>query len=360
MDKGVAMSQPLIYTGTIQPTPEEQKEKQLYPYLPDDELRDAVNLAIYLERPLLLKGEPGSGKTRLAHAVAYEFSQKYCEDGEAWPFYFWPIKSTSRALDGLYTYDAVEHLRDAQLKKEKKVQKYIRFGKLGDAFRQEKYRPIVLIDEIDKADIDFPNDLLIEIEDPSFEVQQTGEKITAAHKPIIFITSNDEKDLPDAFLRRCLFHYIEFPERAQLERIIAHRFPDHNPALAKKAVSQFLALRAEMSADKQAGKKVSTSELLDWIQALHRNLAPDEAPGEAAPLDAREREALLAQFEAADPAQKLMLDQVLALLENGRLPFLGVLLKSWEDYRAYLGRLHKEQEEQEAQAANEAESEAAA
>ncbi len=291
-------SHSLEYTGTKQPNPMEGM-----PYLPSRELVEAVNLAIYLERPLLLKGEPGCGKTQLASAVAFELGL---------PLRNWYVKSTSRARDGLYTYDAVGRLRDAQLAgsgrlTEEQMQKaddpvtYVRWGPLGHAFLNEQ-RTVVLIDEIDKADIDFPNDLLLELDKQQFLVEETGEEITAKVPPIVFITSNDEKDLPDAFLRRCLFHFVEFPKHDRLIQIILSRFPSAPEELVDQAVSRFLELREEMKRDKgESGKKVSTSELIDWFQVLRR-YPKDEALGHL----------------------------------GGQLPFPGVLLKSWEDHIRYL------------------------
>ncbi|MEM9088956.1 MAG: MoxR family ATPase, partial [Cyanobacteria bacterium P01_F01_bin.53] len=206
--------QQLQYTGTVQPSPGEHDlntDRLLTPYLPSEALVESVNLAIFLQRPLLIKGEPGCGKTRLAQAVAYELGL---------PLETWYVKSTSRAQDGLYVYDTVARLRDAQLSSSlgiddltrvKTAGAYIRWGPLGRAF-QNKQKTVVLIDEIDKADIDFPNDLLLEIDELRFTVEETESEVRASIPPIVLITSNDEKDLPDAFLRRCLFHYLEFPE----------------------------------------------------------------------------------------------------------------------------------------------------
>ncbi|MFB2837804.1 AAA family ATPase [Floridanema evergladense] len=295
----------LEYTGKVQPKPGELdgKGQPLYPYLPSPNLVEAVNLAIYLKRPLLLKGEPGCGKTRLARAVAYELRLD---------FEVWNVKSTSRARDGLYIYDAVGRLRDAQLAASgrltpEQIQQidnpatYVRWGPLGRAFQNEK-RTVVLIDEIDKADIDFPNDLLVELDEQRFTVEETGQEIKAKVAPIVFITSNDEKDLPDAFLRRCLFQYVEFPDKQRLIEIMNALFPATPELLVNKAVESFLELREEMRKDKgDSGKKVSTSELIDWFRVLRRY--PEEK--------------ILAQL-------------------NGKLPYGSVLLKSWSDHIRYL------------------------
>lgn len=289
------------YTKEVQPEPEEYGKDGLFPYLPSDELVEAVNLTVFLEkRPLLIKGDPGSGKTRLAQHVAFVLGL---------PYEAWYIKSTSRARDGLYTYDAVRRLHDAQLAHLDEARRdrvdepwnYIRLGPLGRAFRNEQ-RTVVLIDEIDKADIDFPNDLLLELDEQRFIIEETGEEIRAQAPPIVFITSNDEKELPDAFLRRCLFHYIEFPSPAQLVAIVDAHFPSTSPDLVEAVTGRFLDLRQQMEQDKgKARKKVSTSELLDWI-------------------------AVMRQYPE---------DEILAKLE-GVLPYPEVLLKSWEDHLRYL------------------------
>ncbi|MEO0648519.1 MAG: MoxR family ATPase, partial [Cyanobacteria bacterium J06650_10] len=257
----------LHYTGRQQPTVGETDSdgRSLYPYLPNEDLIEAVNLTLQLGRPLLLKGEPGCGKTRLAYDVAYELRL---------PFEPWYIKSTSRARDGLYTYDTVGRLRDAQLAAGSMIKPedlsrisdpatYVKWGAIGRAFRNVQ-QTVVLIDEIDKADIDFPNDLLLELDESRFLVEETGDVIKANHRPIVLITSNDEKALPNAFLRRCLFHYVTFPSDERLVEIIQRFFPETSPSLARAAIDRFSALRQEMSKEK-AGKKVSTSELIDWF-----------------------------------------------------------------------------------------------
>jgi MoxR-like ATPase len=266
---------------------------------------EAVNLAIVLNRPLLLQGEPGCGKTKLAQVVAHQLDL---------PYLCWNIKSTSQAQDGLYHYDNLRRLRDAQLLALNRVtdvkeveqmsdpKTYRTWGKLGEAFQNDR-RTVLLIDEIDKADIDFPNDLLLELDEKRFIVPETGEEIEAKQPPIIFITSNQERDLPDAFLRRCLFHYIEFPAQDRLIEIIRARFnvePDNQ--LMDVAVERFLELREFLQEEKgESSKKVSTSELIDWFEVLRRDSE----------------------------------DEILAQLD-GQLPYLGVLLKSWEDHQRYL------------------------
>jgi MoxR-like ATPase len=225
-------------------------------YVATEDLRVAVNAAIALERPLLIKGEPGTGKTVLAHEVAAAVGAPLIE---------WHIKSTTKAQQGLYDYDAVSRLRDSQLGDErvKDIRNYIRRGKLWDAFISDK-RPVLLIDEVDKADIEFPNDLLQELDRMEFYVYETGETIKAVQRPIVMITSNNEKELPDAFLRRCFFHYIKFPDPDTMKRIVDVHFPGLKQRLLKEALTIFYELR-EVPGLK---KKPSTSELLDWLKLL--------------------------------------------------------------------------------------------
>lgn len=209
-----------------------------HPYLPEPGLVDVVNLAILLERPLLLKGAPGSGKSSLAAAIAAEFSQRYHAD---WPYEVWRVHSTSHARDGLYTYDSVARLRDAQLVAKGRhisinPERYVRYGPLGRAIINSR-RAVILIDEIDRADIDFPNDLLVELDELKFQIIETGQTITAQAKPIIIITSNDEKGLPAAFLRRCLFYYLEFPQTDRFFEIINTRFPEVEAETTESYVS---------------------------------------------------------------------------------------------------------------------------
>ncbi|MDJ0582752.1 MoxR family ATPase [Crocosphaera sp.] len=316
----------LTYRGTKRPSTEdiekfnEKTGQKLLPYLPSKELVEVVNWAIKLERPLLLKGEPGCGKTQLALAVVYELNL---------PFEPWYIKSTSSAKEGLYTFDNVARLRDAQLaalsqvpnkeqsleerglNQEEDMEKYIQFGALGKAF-QNQQKTVVLIDEIDKADLDFPNDLLLELDQKIFEVKErkTNDskrwiKAKNENCPIVFITSNDEKDLPDAFLRRCLFHYLKFPDEQQLIKIIeAHlsQEKEKNQEIIKQGIKRFIKLRNQMEIDKGKNrKKVSTSELLDWVKLII------EEPSE----------------------------NIVPQLKEGKLPFAGVLLKSYDDCQKY-------------------------
>jgi MoxR-like ATPase len=225
-------------------------------YVASDDLRVAVNASITLQRPLLIKGEPGTGKTVLAHEVAKAIGAPLIE---------WHIKSTTKAMQGLYEYDAVSRLRDSQLGDErvKDIRNYIKRGKLWDAFTLDK-RPVLLIDEIDKADIEFPNDLLLELDRMEFYVYETQEVVKASQRPIVMITSNNEKELPDAFLRRCFFHYIRFPDREIMTQIVDVHFPDLQRNLLREALNVFYDIR-EVPGLK---KKPSTSELLDWLKLL--------------------------------------------------------------------------------------------
>ncbi len=234
-------------------------------YITTQDLTVAVNAAVALEKPLLVKGEPGTGKTELAHQVARSFDA---------PLLQWHIKSTTKAQQGLYEYDAVSRLRDSQLGDARvgDVANYIKQGMLWQAFTAPK-RVVLLIDEIDKADIEFPNDLLQELDKMEFNVYETGETVRATHRPIVIITSNNEKELPDAFLRRCFFHYISFPDRSTLERIIATHLPGLKPGLLNAALTQFFEIRDT----KGLRKKPSTSEVLDWLKLLMaEDLSPEE------------------------------------------------------------------------------------
>jgi MoxR-like ATPase len=233
-------------------------------YVATDDLKVAVNAAITLSRPLLVKGEPGTGKTALALEVA---------DAIGVPIIEWHIKSTTKAHQGLYEYDAVSRLRDSQLGDERvhDIRNYIKRGKLWDAFQRD-VRPVLLIDEIDKADIEFPNDLLQELDSMEFFVYETGETIKAVNRPIVIITSNNEKELPDAFLRRCFFHYIKFPDTETMQRIVDVHFPGLKGRLVSEAMRIFYEIR-EVPGVK---KKPSTSELLDWIKLLlNEDISPE-------------------------------------------------------------------------------------
>ena len=251
-------------------------------YILSDALRDIVNAAIVLQRPLLLKGEPGTGKTELARVIA--------EDLEL-PLIKWNIKSTSKASEGLYVYDTVQRLNDSRFhdKDVSDIRQYIKLGKLGEALRAQD-QVVLLIDEIDKADLEFPNDLLFELDQMSFDIVETGEHFKAKHRPIVIITSNSEKELPDAFLRRCLFHYIEFPDEAMMQRIAEVHFSNLKGQLISQIIARFYFIRQKH----ELKKRPSTSELLDWIQAI----------------------------TAAGLSEEEL---------NQRLPFLGVLLKMEDD-----------------------------
>jgi len=251
-------------------------------YILSDALREIVNAAIVLQRPLLLKGEPGTGKTELAQVIAEDLELRLIR---------WNIKSTSKAADGLYVYDTVQRLNDSRFhdKDVSDIRQYIKPGRLGEALRSEE-QVVLLIDEIDKADLEFPNDLLFELDQMSFDVVETGDHFRAKHRPIVVITSNSEKELPDAFLRRCLFHYIEFPSPAMMEKIARVHFPDLRHNLLSQIVARFYFIRQKPDLK----KRPSTSELLDWVQAI---------------------------VAGGIGEQEL----------NKRLPFLGVLLKTEED-----------------------------
>ncbi|EFO30787.1 ATPase [Roseibium sp. TrichSKD4] len=225
-------------------------------YIATEDLRVAVNAAVALERPLLVKGEPGTGKTVLAQQVAAALNAELIE---------WHVKSTTKAQQGLYEYDAVSRLRDSQLGDErvKDINNYIRKGKLWEAFASEQ-RPVLLIDEIDKADIEFPNDLLLELDRMEFHVYETGETVKARQRPVVIITSNNEKDLPDAFLRRCFFHFIKFPDAETMTDIVEVHFPGLKQRLLQEALRLFFEVRDVPGLK----KKPSTSELIDWIKLL--------------------------------------------------------------------------------------------
>ena len=225
-------------------------------YVATDELQMAVKASITLQRPLLVKGEPGTGKTMLAEEVAASLGKKLLR---------WHIKSTTKAQQGLYEYDAVSRLRDSQLGDEKvyDIGNYIKKGMLWEAFDADE-QVVLLIDEIDKADIEFPNDLLVELDKMEFYVYETGERVQAKHRPIIIITSNNEKELPDAFLRRCFFHYINFPDRDTMKQIIDVHYPNIQQALVHEAMEIFFKIR-DLNTLK---KKPSTSELIDWLKLL--------------------------------------------------------------------------------------------
>ncbi len=225
-------------------------------YIASEALQNDVNVAIALGRPLLIKGEPGTGKTLLASSIA---------EGLGTDLLVWSIKSTTKAQDGLYIYDTIQRLNDARFGDHdiSDIKHYIKHGKLGQAFTSPK-RVVVLIDEIDKADIEFPNDLLVELDEMKFYIPETGETISAKHRPVIIITSNAEKELPDAFLRRCVFHYIQFPDADLMNKIVKVHFPDLEEKLMNEAMNAFFSLR-ELD---NLRKKPSTSELIDWIKVL--------------------------------------------------------------------------------------------
>jgi MoxR-like ATPase len=225
-------------------------------YVASAPLRNAVNVSIALRRPLLIRGEPGTGKTLLAHSISRGLEKKLIT---------WYIKSTTKAQEGLYVYDTVQRLNDSRFgdRDVSDIKHYIKLGKLGEAFVDPE-QVVLLIDEIDKADLEFPNDLLNELDVMSFYIPETGQTIAAKHRPVVVITSNAEKELPDAFLRRCIFHYIEFPDKEMMEEIVRVHYPAIDKNLLKEAMKVFYALRNV----EEFRKKPSTSELLDWLQAL--------------------------------------------------------------------------------------------
>lgn len=233
-------------------------------YIVTEELQMAVNAGVILERPLLIKGEPGTGKTMLAEEIAHSLGMDLIS---------WHIKSTTKAQQGLYEYDAVSRLRDSQLGDERvhDINNYIEKGKLWEAFTSEE-KCVLLIDEIDKADIEFPNDLLLELDQMRFDVYETGETVIAKHRPVIVITSNNEKELPDAFLRRCFFHYIQFPDRETMKEIIDVHYPQIRSDLVKEAMEIFFDIRKVPGLK----KKPSTSELIDWLKLLMADDIPEE------------------------------------------------------------------------------------
>ena len=234
----------------------EQSFNSTKDYVASEELLASVNVAIALQKPLLIKGEPGTGKTMLAEAVANSLGKKLL---------IWNIKSTTKAQEGLYMYDTIQRLYDGQFGEEgvDDIAKYIKLGKLGEAFDSDE-QVILLIDEIDKADLEFPNDLLWELDQMEFYIHETKRTVKAKHRPIVIITSNAEKELPDAFLRRCIFHYIDFPDKALMEEIVRVHFPNVDDALLKNAMDVFYEIRSF----RDIRKKPSTSELIDWINAL--------------------------------------------------------------------------------------------
>jgi len=227
-------------------------------YLTSDALESAVNCALALEKPLLVKGEPGTGKTLLAEAISAAFEA---------PLITWHVKSTTRAQDGLYVYDTVARLYDSRFGDGdvRDIRRYIKFGPVGEAFRADR-RVVLLIDEVDKADLEFPNDLLHELDRMRFRVGETGDDVVARQRPIVIITSNNEKDLPDAFLRRCVFHFIDFPDQELMRRIVAVHHPGLDAALLEQCLSVFYEVRGMQ----RMRKRPSTSELVDWIAVLQR------------------------------------------------------------------------------------------
>ena len=314
----------LKYEGKKQPIRiDAATGEKIYPYIPDPSLIKAVNLSIHLKRPLLLEGEPGGGKTALARAVADELGL---------PYEAFSVKSTSKAIDLKYRYDTIGRLRDAQLIAnfsydkacefiEENKNKYLVLEALGNAFENKQERTVVLIDEIDKADANFPNDLLEEIDRKQFYIRETGKPITANfdNPPIIFITSNAERKLPNAFLRRCLYYYVKFPSKAQLLEILASRFPQDKKQpsleLINKALDCFISLYKDMKEhqdERESNKVVGTSELIDWVEAMREET---------------DKQKLWEQLEAEE------------------IPFPETLIKSKQDRERYLGEDEEEEDE---------------
>jgi MoxR-like ATPase len=282
-----------VVAAFVQSSPAVQGFTGTSEYIVSSELARAVDVAVALGRPLLIKGEPGTGKTLLARDIAAFYNT---------PFERWHVKSTTKAVDGLYSYDAVRRLHDSRFGEGdvRDIGRYITLGPLGRAFKRDE-RVVVLIDEIDKADLEFPNDLLHELDTMSFTVMETNETISARQRPIVVITSNNEKELPDAFLRRCVFHWIEFPDKALMTRIVRVHHPDVEERLLAGALEAFYSLRSVDG----LRKPPSTSELIDWVSAL--------------------------RFGGVDPAK---------LLGSG-LPYLGTLLKKEQDIDAAQRRFNK-------------------
>ena len=249
-----------LFMGTENTQGEGERMKEIFSgtdqYVASGELMAAVNIAVTLEKPLLIKGEPGTGKTMLAQAVAQALGKELI---------IWNVKSTTKAQDGLYVYDVVQRLYDSQFGGQgvDDIEKYVKLGKLGEAFTDDE-QVILLIDEIDKADLEFPNDLLWELDRMEFHIPETGRTVKANHRPIVIITSNAEKELPDAFLRRCVFHYIEFPDKELMADIVRVHYPDISEKLLTQVLEAFYKIRNLP----QIKKKPSTSEIIDWIQAL--------------------------------------------------------------------------------------------
>lgn len=314
----------LTYTGEIQPKSDlyyEPIQQKIYPYDAGDELIEVVNLAIELGMPLLLEGEPGCGKSRLAHALVYEFN--YRQESNPIKYYEWIVQSTSKAEDSLYQYDYIGRLQAAQISgilSQKEIEEssseqknpatskdWVDLQPLGKAFKQsqdKQEQSVVLIDEIDKADRDFPNDLLLAIESRRFFIKETGEPIEADDQafPLIIITSNQEKNLPNAFLRRCIYHYIELPNQERLRKILTERFTDAEQEVIIKAVDRFQEVRTSQDETKSEGeKKVSTSELIAWFKSL----------------------------------LKYKTEEIIAKLNEDKLPHASVLLKSRTDLQDY-------------------------